>query len=385
MAVARDLADPVAAAAALIEDRHRALIRPLLPPGQPIWDIHAHLGQDADGSLLDPADLLDEMRRFGVERACVFPFRADSLEAYTAQNDAVIETCRLSQGALVPFCRVEPGPGAEAELERALSNGARGIKLHPLTGRFEFSHPIVAASAALAEQHRVPMLLHAGRGIAPFTADLLPLLRRHPGAQVILAHAGCGDFEALAAHAAEHPNMAFDIAVWNLVDVCSLLGRVSPEQILYGTDAPYYGAACVQARLALALRSADAPAEHIRAILWRNAERVVSGRAAEVLSEPLGAPRPAMDFFRLRVHEYLVATFPLVWTKQPDLLGALRLARHAIGEPQTAELQAAADMIDLAHTCWTHELESGSRREVLSLSWTTFRLLEFADALVLCG
>jgi uncharacterized protein len=385
MAVAPDVDDPVAAAAALIARRHRALIKPLLPQRQPIWDVHAHIGQDADGSLLDPADLLDEMRRFGVERACVFPFRADTVEAYAAQNDAVIETCRLSDGALIPFCRVEPGPGAEAELERALERGARGIKLHPLTGRFEFSHPIVSASAAMAEERGVPVLLHAGRGTAPFAADVVPLLRRRPGAQVILAHAGVGDFEALADHAADLPNLVFDIAVWNLVDVCSLLGRVAPEQILYGTDAPYYGAACVQARLALALRSAGATAEHGRAILWGNAERVAAGRPAEALAAPLGSPRPTADFFRLRVHEYLIATFPLVWTKQPDLLGALQLARHAIGEPRTVELQAASEMIDLAHACWKHELESGSRREVLSLSWTTFRLLEFADALVLCG
>jgi hypothetical protein len=41
-------------------------------------------------------------------------------------------------------------------------------------------------------------------------------------------------------------------------------------------------------------------------------------------------------------------------------------------------------MIDLAAVCWAHELETGSRREILSLSWTTFRLIEFADALVFC-
>jgi hypothetical protein len=74
-----------------------------------------------------------------------------------------------------------------------------------------------------------------------------------------------------------------------------------------------------------------------------------------------------------------------VWTRQPDLLQALRLARHAVGDPGNRELEAACEMIDLAAHCWAQELELGSRREILSLSWTTFRLLEFADALILCS
>jgi hypothetical protein len=48
------------------------------------------------------------------------------------------------------------------------------------------------------------------------------------------------------------------------------------------------------------------------------------------------------------------------------------------------DIDAAREMIDLAAVCWAHELQSGSRREILSLSWTTFRLIEFADALVFC-
>jgi hypothetical protein len=41
-------------------------------------------------------------------------------------------------------------------------------------------------------------------------------------------------------------------------------------------------------------------------------------------------------------------------------------------------------MLGLARETWREELDGGSRREILSLSWTTFRLLEFADALLLC-
>jgi uncharacterized protein len=377
------MTDPVGEAQALIGRAHAELIAPLLSDG-PIWDAHAHLGEDDDGSVLDPPALLDEMRRFGVARSFVFPFRQASLAGYRERNDAVIAAADASGGALVPFCRVEPGEGAVAELERALTAGARGIKLHPLTGRFEIGDPIVDAAMALAAERSVPLLLHAGRGIAPFMGDLEGMLRRRPEAQVILAHAAIGDHEAAVAAAPAHPNLVFDVAVWNLVDLCALLARVAPEQILYGTDAPYYGHACVQAKLALALAAAGASAEEGRAMLWGNADRVAAGHSAARLSRPIGGAGPAVGHAALRAHEYLLACMPLVWTRQPDLLDALRLAQHTIEPSASTRHAAASEMLALAAETWRHELDVGSRREILSLSWTTFRLLEFADALLLC-
>jgi uncharacterized protein len=335
--------------------------------------------------VLDAALLTGAARRFGVDRTFVFPFRQKDLGAYREQNDAVIAEAAESSGMLIPFCRVEPGPGDVAELARALGAGARGIKLHPLTGRFEVGHPLVASALELAEARSLPVLLHAGRGIAAFASQVEPMLERHPGAQVILAHAGIGDQEASIRTAARHPNLVFDVAVWNLLDVFALLARVAPEQILYGTDAPYYGHACSQAKLLLALRSAVTDEKHVRAMLWDNAARIAEGRSADSRSAPIGAGVAGFDYRRLRAHEYLLACAPLVWTRQPDLLHALRLARHAVGDPDNRELEAACEMIELAALCWARELEQGSRREILSLSWTTFRLLEFADALILCS
>jgi uncharacterized protein len=378
------MTDPVGQAGALIGRVHRELIVPLLPARTPIWDVHAHLGEDDDGSLLDPPTLLDEMRRFGVARSVVFPFRQGSLAGYRERNDALIAAAKASGGSLVPFCRVEPGEGAVRELERALDAGARGIKLHPLTGRFEIGDPFVEAALALAAARSVPLLLHAGRGIATFMHELGGMLERHPAAQVILAHAGIGDHEACVAAAGSHPNLAFDVSVWNLLDLCALIARVAPEQILYGTDAPYYGHACVQAKLGLALAAAGAGSDQVAAIVWGNAERVAAGRSADRLSPPLGPPEPAVGYAALRGHEYLLACVPLVWTRQPDLLDALRLAEHTIDPAGSPRHAAAAEMLAFARETWQYELETGSRREILSLSWTTFRLLEFADALLLC-
>jgi hypothetical protein len=91
-----------------------------------------------------------------------------------------------------------------------------------------------------------------------------------------------------------------------------------------------------------------------------------------------------VGYAALRAHEYVLACVPLVWTRQPDLLDALRLAEHTIDPAASPRHAAASEMLGLARETWRDELDRGSRREILSLSWTTFRLLEFADALLLC-
>src|SRR5262249_7425831 len=184
--------------------------------------------------------------------------------------------------------------------------------------------------------------------------------------------------------ATRRPNLTFDVAVWNLLDIRALLARVAPEQILYGTDAPYYGHACSQAKLLLALRETGAGSAAAAAMLWGNAERIASGGAPGRRSAPAGPPQARFGYLQLRVHEYLLASAPMVWTRQPDLLGSLRLARHALAGLDGDDIEAAREMIDLAAVCWAHELETGSRREILSLSWATFPLVEVADAPGFC-
>ena len=377
------LTDVLGESRAAIEAVYAQLVRPLVPPGQPLWDVHAHLGRDDDGSRLEPDVLLTEMRAHGVAKAFVVPFAAPTREAYRRLNDRIIEDCAGTGDALVPFCRCEPGDGFGAELERALDRGARGIKLHPVNSLFDFSHPELRVAFALAHERRIPLLLHAGRGLVPLARDLAALLAEFPGAQAILAHAAIADMARVLELAGDLPNLAFDTSVWNALDVHALLAAASPEQILYGTDAPYYSAPCAQAKLLLALRAAGASERDVAEAVWGNAARVAAGQSAERLSPPLGLPRLDLSYPRLRAHEYLVMAIPLVWRCEPDRVGFVRLAIQALPEPSRPELDATRRLLELAERCWLEELSTGDRGEILSLSWLTFRLIDLADALVL--
>ena len=371
----------LADAAAALERIWRAHVRPLVPAGE-LVDVHAHLGVDAsDGSRLDLPALLASMETGGVTRSCAFPFQTPRGTGYAAANDDVLAMAEASAGRVCAFGRSEPGEHFQSELTRALDAGARGIKLHTSLPGFDFSHPGLDVAFAVAEERRVPILFHTGRSVPPFARELAALLDRHPGAQVVLAHCAMADLHA--ACALGHPNIRFDTSLWNSLDVRSLLAEAAPEQILYGSDAPYYTPFGTQAKLFLQLTAAGASEEQRRDVAARGAERLLAGEPCPALSEPLGVQLPLPSRPRLRAHEYLVMAVPLVWQQMPDRIGLLALARQALGAPADPRVEAALELIALAERTWPHELEHGDRSEILAVSWLTFRLIELADALVL--
>ena len=235
---------------------------------------------------------------------------------------------------------------------------------------------------ALAAERRVPILFHTGRAVPPFARDLARLLERHPGAQVILAHCAIADLHAVCA--LRHPNIRFDTSLWNSLDVRALLAEAAPEQLLYGSDAPYYTPIGTQAKLFPQLAAAGASDARRRDVAALSAARLLAGepcpRAERARSRPTCRCRSRP---RLRAHEYLVMAMPLVWQQMPDRIGLIALARQALGEPADARAAAVLELLALAERTWPLELEHGDRSEILTVSWLTFRLIELADALVM--
>jgi predicted TIM-barrel fold metal-dependent hydrolase len=375
-------ADLASAAAAALDRVWRAHVRPLVPSEGGLVDVHAHLGQDAsDGSRLDLAGLLESMEGGGVTRTCAFPFQSPNGTGYAEANAEVLAAATAGGGRVVPFCRSEPGERFRGELTAALDAGALGVKLHTSLPGFDFSHPDLDVAFALAAERRVPMLFHTGRAVPPLARDLARLLERHPGAQVVLAHCAIADLHALCA--LRHPNIRFDTSLWNVLDVRALLGEAAPEQVLYGSDAPYYTPIGTQAKLFLQLAAVGASDTQRRDAAVRNAARLLAGEPCAPLSEPLGAHLALPSLPRMRAHEYLVMAVPLVWQQVPDRIGLLALARQALGTGEDERCEAALELIALAERTWPYELEHGDRREILTVSWLTFRLIELADALVM--
>jgi predicted TIM-barrel fold metal-dependent hydrolase len=371
-------------AAAALDRAWRAHVRPLVPAAGGLVDVHAHLGADAyDGSRLAVPELLAAMDAGDVTTTWAFPFESPRGSGYGAQNAEVLAAAAAAPGRIVPFCRSEPGERFGEELESALDAGARGIKLHTSLPGYDFSHPQLDVAFALAAERRAPLLFHTGRAVPHFARELAGLLERHPGAQVILAHCAIADLHAVCA--LRHPNVRFDTSLWNTVDVRALLAEAAPEQLLYGSDAPYYSPAGTQAKLFLPLAALGAGEDVRRDVAARSAALLLAGEPCPPLGTPLAAGAPLPGLARLRAHEYLVMAVPLIWQQMPDRIGLLALARQALGAPGDASAEAALELIALAERTWPLELEHGDRSETLTVSWLTFRLLELADALVIAA
>jgi predicted TIM-barrel fold metal-dependent hydrolase len=209
-----------------------------LPPGTVWFDAHTHTGNnDPDGFKATAAEILAGLDAAGHRHALVFSTMEP--EGYRRANDRVIAEAAASEGRLRALARLSPHNSPVAEAERCLAAGAVGLKLHPRAERFALHDDGIEDIVRLAGERRLPIVIHAGRGIPALGRDTVELAQRHPGARLILAHAGISDLAWIWREAEHLPNLFFDTAWWLVADLLALFALVPPGHILYGSDMPY--------------------------------------------------------------------------------------------------------------------------------------------------
>lgn len=315
-------------------------------PGVRIFDCHTHLGLDPDGSRQTAAELLDAL---DVVDGRAVTFSLSEPDGYTAANDRILAAAEASAGRLVAYCRVNPHAGGLAEAQRCLERGAAGIKLHPRAEHFSLSDPAVHRIAALAAERRVPIIVHAGRGIPSLGQDALDLAARHPDAPLILAHAAICDLAWIWREAPERRNLFFDTAWWNTADQLALLALIPPGQVLFASDTPYgrtVAAASVVLRAALAVALT---AEQIEAIAGGQIDRLLAGEDPLDLGPATNATPPAPGPLLERLHTLLVAAIARITTgaSADEYLELARLACQLPDEhPDAAVAGSVVALLD---------------------------------------
>jgi predicted TIM-barrel fold metal-dependent hydrolase len=274
-------------------------------PDVSLFDVHTHIGaNDPDGFSSTAADLVSALEHADA-RGVVFPMHEP--DGYPWANDMVIAEAAKSDGRLVPFCRLDPRADPVGEAERSLAAGARGLKLHPRAEQFTLDEPGVEELFALAAERRLCVIIHAGRGIPALGRHAVGLCERHPGARVILAHAGICDLAWIWQAAADLPNLYFDTSWWSPSDLLALFALVPPGQVLFGSDAPYGTPALgAQNTLRYALQAGLSP-DAARSVAGGQLERLLDGADPLDLGPAPGtsaiAPDPLLD----RVYTFLVS------------------------------------------------------------------------------
>lgn len=257
-----------------------------------IIDIHAHIFPDRiaakasaaigefydipmqfDGTLGTLLALGDEsgVGTFVVHSVATVPQQVEAI------NDFIAGTVRLHPGRLVGFATMHPGyRSIGAEIDRAVSLGFRGVKIHPDFQKFNLDDR-EAMAIYEAIEGRLPILVHCGDNRYEYSKArrMAAVMDRFPKLQVICAHfGGYSEWEDAAAALAGR-NV--------LVDTSSSLFALAPERarelidlygvdsVLFGTDYPMWGP---EHELAL-LSRIGLTAEEREKIMHGNAERLL--------------------------------------------------------------------------------------------------------------
>ncbi len=329
-----------------------AEMRELLPAGATVVDAHTHLGRDEDGQALDPAGLLASLDEVGpTARACTFPLHdPERAPAYRVPNDRVLEWARESGGRLYPYCRLDPADDPVSEAERCLGLGARGIKLHPRAQAFGFGDAAAEAIWKVAQEAKVPILIHAGRGM-PRMDPLADLALRYPDVVLVLAHAAIADQGMFAARLRDHPSILYDTSTFSVFDQLELLARVPVERIVFASDVPY-GRPLGALYTALRMASYAGLDERERTL-------VVGGTMTNILEgRPLEDPTPPrvpeirpISGRLARLNGYLIMSFAAAISSgpPPDFARGLpfvALARAACRDPDPGAVGPTLERID---------------------------------------
>jgi predicted TIM-barrel fold metal-dependent hydrolase len=301
-------------------------------------DAHTHIGSnDPDGYKCTRQQLVASLERIDA-RAFVFPMHEPS--GYPEANEMVIAEAAATDGRLFPFCRLDPHGNAIAEAEHALERGARGIKLHPRAEQFALNHPNLAPVFALADERRLPVLVHAGRGIPALGRHSVEATARHPGMRLILAHAGISDLSWIWREAPDHPNLFFDTAWWSPADIQALLALVPPGQVLMASDAPYGSPVWASVMTTRHALQVGLDAEQVRAVVGGQALRIVNGEDPLDLGPAIGGARLSNDPLLERVYSFLLSAIGQAFNgvEPAETLALVRLACDVPEDASQAEV-----------------------------------------------
>ncbi len=356
-----------------------------LPPGVDMFDAHTHVGLDIDGMTGDVDELLEIQRSYGITRSFVFCLdEPDRHPAFRAANDRTLASAARSDGALLPFVRLDLNESPIEEAERCLALGARGIKLHPRAQGFLPDDPRLEPVFALAAERRVPILIHGGRGLPPIADGLARLVDRH-APTLIIAHAGIVDLAGLARNFAGRESVFFDTSVWSPLDLLDLYRLVSPEQVVYASDYPYGRQPNSLLMAVRTARTSGLDPDMVRAMLGGNANRIADGLDPLRPTAPCGLSEVTQPLTFARIHQYLSMAASMLWLRQPrDTFGVLGLALNACDERANGhheETERIRELLIATRDLWElageHTDEAMQRRATRG----AFRLLHLANVL----
>ena len=228
-------------------------------------------------------DFLSKMEEFHLDRAVVLNIATAPAQQHTINNCAA-GTNRLYGDRLISFGSVHPlGEDPVGELERMVSLGIRGVKLHPDYQGFMVDDPVMDSIYEACSALELPIVFHTGWDCcSPELIHAPPhrtanVLRRFPRLKVVAAHmGGLRQWE-------EVEEFLVGKEIWLDTAICAtymkdralmerLVRRHGAGRILLGSDCPWENPA-VSIQFVLSL---DIPAGEKEKILAGNVKELLN-------------------------------------------------------------------------------------------------------------
>ncbi len=222
-------------------------------------------------------NILAEMDRMGIEHSVLL---AVDTPGSRHVSKSYAESTQ-NEPRLITFCGVNPRSRRwEEHVEKAVEDGARGLKIHPYMMFFPPNHKKVMRLIRKWGETGYPILFHtAHNGLEPsFLRNLSDIelyrkpLEKFPDITFILGHAGMGFFREAAELARNHGNTYLEIGGQPPDDLKRIIDLMGEDKVLFGSDWPFYPFALPLAKALIATE--DAPGVR-RKILSENAYRLI--------------------------------------------------------------------------------------------------------------
>jgi hypothetical protein len=221
-------------------------------------------------------NLLRDMDDAGVTRSVLLPI---DFPVLSKNSETWLELTKDKEG-FVCFGSVHPFRfDLEAQVDRLVAMGARGLKYHPAVQMVGPDHDRAMKLFRIAGARKLPILFHCGPvDIETKLGRRLSQVKRYeralaenPGTTFVLGHSGALQMDEAIAFANKYDNVYYEIASQSLPAVQKLVETLPPGRLMCGSDWPFYHLAIPIAKVLLATEKDPAAR---RAVLYDNAARL---------------------------------------------------------------------------------------------------------------
>lgn len=232
--------------------------------------------------MIQPERFAEYLRSHGIEKAVILP-EISPITSGVVPNEYVIEFCQ-GIDLFLPFCTINPLLTKQPArvFKRCIKKGAKGLKLYPSYNYFYPNEDKVYPLYALAEEHKLPVLVHTGSSIFKgskikyadpiYLDDVATDFSELP---LLMAHSGRGLWNEKAFFLSRlHPNLFLEISGLPPKKLLNYFPDMEKniDKFVYGSDWP--GIRTIDSNIKT-IKELPLDEKAIKKILYENAARIL--------------------------------------------------------------------------------------------------------------